>query len=51
MKVVIATLSLLVILALSGSVIAVLAGVAGYLPDMSAKPPQAASETKTSRLR
>ena len=50
MKFAIATLSLLVILALGGSLVAVLAGVAGYLPDVRAKSSQAAL-TKSDRLR
>ena len=38
MKFVIATLSLLVLVALSGSVIAMVMGAGGYLPDLSVTP-------------
>ena len=50
MKFFIATFSLLVLLALSGSMVALLVGVSGYLPDVGAGT-QAASAKSTSRLR
>jgi hypothetical protein len=50
MKFIIATFSLLVLLALSGSMVALLVGVSGYLPDVGAGT-QAASAKSTSRLR
>jgi hypothetical protein len=39
MKFVVATLSILILLALSGSMVALIMGAGGYLPDLSATHP------------